>query len=114
MLVISFDIKDTTEISVISKNGIEIIPVVNHPKPGEKSKGFRIISNKLEGNKYILLLQGLSGEQEEFDVYINNQKIKEIKNAVLDSQDGKIFKFKIDFPEVDSKYAKVFVEIFLN
>jgi hypothetical protein len=88
-----------------------VLPFIAHPKPGESPEGSRIIETKFVNGIYEISFEGKSGSSEEFKVYINNSKIKEVINAKLLSQDNRIFKFSLDFPETDSKYATKTVKI---
>ena len=110
-LAVNFEILKTSEIEISFKNGIEVLPFIAHPKPGESPEGSRIIETKFVNGIYEISFEGKSGSSVEFEVYINSSKIKEVINAKLISQDDRIFRFSLDFPETDSKYATKTVKI---
>jgi glycogen debranching enzyme len=116
------DYKDTIELVVHQKavleynyhNGIEILPHIAQPKPGSSPEGLRIISETRDGKVYTIEFQSMSGAREEFEVYINDHNAVKTEKAELLSRDGNIYRFQVDFPEVDGKYAFQTVRIFLD
>ena len=110
----SFNLHDEAVISFEVKNGIEALPVVPEPKPGYQSKGFRILDARLEKNIYTLDLQGRTGARETFSVYINDQLPVKTERAEMIKRVGNIYTFRVDFPEVDSKYANQTVKIIVD
>jgi len=110
-VILNFEISKASKIEISFKNGIEVLPLLTHPKAGDSPEGMRIIDTKFENGIYEISFQGKSGSSDEFKVYINSSKIKEVINAKLLSQDNRIFRFSLDFPETDSKYATKTVKI---
>ncbi len=95
---IQFTIEKSAEIIVHHKLGVSVLPNVVLPKPNDPSQGFRILSDKLEGNIYSVIVQGLSGTTHSFEVYRN----------------GKIEKVEVQFEESDSKYLNKTIEFKLE
>jgi glycogen debranching enzyme len=116
------DYKDTIEIVVHHKalleyhyhNGIEILPYIAQPKPGSSPEGLRVISDNLDGKIYTIEFQATSGSREEIEVYIDGHNAVKTEKAELLFRAGNIYRFRVDFPEVDSKYAFQTVRIFLD
>jgi len=107
-------IHENTILEYKYKNGIEVLPHITKPKPGDKPEGFRIISEKRNAKIYEIKMQARSGAREEFYVYINDHHAVKIEKAELIKRNGNIYHFRTDFPEVDSKYAFQTVKIYLD
>lgn len=110
----SFSLGKKATIELEIRNGIEVIPVYTNPKPGAKSQGFRIIDDELKKNIYIINFESKPGTSEEFSVFINGSEPVKVEKAELIERDGNIYTYRLEFPMVDSKYAKQQVKIFLN
>ncbi len=108
----SLDKKSTIELQI--RNGIEVLPVYTNPKPGSKSEGFRIREYYLEKNVYTINFEGKPNAIQEFSVYINGKQPVKVEKAELTEREGKIYTYRVNFPNVDSKYAKQQVKIFLD
>ncbi len=113
-IILNFDIFKTSKIEISFKNGIEVLPLIAHPKPGDSPEGIRIVSSNFENGIYEISFQAKSGSSEEFEVFVNSRKIKDVVNAKLMSQHDRIFRFGLDFPEIDSKYSTQKVKILVN
>jgi len=96
------------------RNGIEVLPCIPNPKPGDSPEGLRIVSDRRNGNIYTIEFQALSGAREEFEIYINDHNAVKMEKAELISRNGNIYKFRVDFSEVNNKYAFQTVRIFLD
>jgi glycogen debranching enzyme len=96
-----------------TRYGISVLPVVPSPQPGDKSSGIRIISDQLEGEVYTVVVEALYGSKHEFEVYIQDWKLKRIENANIISSDGKLLKLETDFPSSNQKYVEKKIKIFL-
>ena len=92
---LSFALNRTSKIEIDYKNGISVLPVVSHPKPNDKSEGFRILSDKLEGDAYSVEVQGISGTTQTLEVYRN----------------GKIEEVEVKFEKSDKKYINKTVKV---
>jgi glycosidase len=58
---ISLALNQVQNIEIVHSGGIGVLPVVHHPLPGDSSKGIKILSDELIGNKYVVKVEGLSG-----------------------------------------------------
>ncbi|MBL7103825.1 MAG: hypothetical protein ISS18_05795 [Bacteroidales bacterium] len=110
--IINIDEEITLEYSI--EKGIKVLPVINRPNPGDKSKGLRIIGDGLENNIYFVSLEAQSGATETFEIYVNDWKINKIENGKILSQEGDICKIQVKFDESDSKYNKQEIRIHLE
>ena len=110
----NFEILKETKIEISYKNGIEILPLISYPKPGDSPEGTRILIANFENGIYEINFQGRSGSSDEFEVFVNSKKIKDAINAKLIGQHDRIFRFSLNFPETDSKYATQKVKILVN
>ncbi len=75
---LSFKLGKTAKVVIEFTGGISVLPAVSHPMPNDKSEGFRILSDKLEGDAYIIEVQGISGTTKALEVY-RNEKIEKVK-----------------------------------
>lgn len=91
----SFILNKSTQIVIDYKNGISVLPVISHPRPNDKSEGFRILSDKLEGDAYSVDVQGISGTTHTLEVYRN----------------GKIEKVEVKFEKSDKEYINKTVKV---
>ncbi|OYT13100.1 MAG: hypothetical protein B6I19_06870 [Bacteroidetes bacterium 4572_114] len=107
-------VHDQADVEYNIRNGIEALPLIHHPKPGCLPEGLRIISEKRKGKVYKLKLQARPGAHEEFEVYINDHNAVKTEKAELINKNGNIYRFGVNFPEVDSKYAFQTVRIYLD
>ncbi len=103
-----------SEIILDIEKGISVLPLVPEPKPGYVSEGFRILNDRLEKNIYSIDLQARSGARETFSVYCNDRIPVKTEKAEMIRRDGDIYTFRVDFPEVDSRYANQRVKIFVE
>ncbi len=110
----SFVLNKSSQIVIDHKNGISILPNVTEPKPNDTSKGFRILSDKLEGNIYSVNVQGLSGSKNELKIYLADEKIQSVENGKIVSSVGLVYKLKTEFEKSVSKYVNKTIKIFLK
>lgn len=80
----------------------------------DSSKGFRILSDKLEGNIYSIEVQGLSGSKNEIKVYLVKGKINSVENGKIVSSDGFIYKLEVKFEKFSTKYVNKTIKIKWN
>ncbi len=104
------------EISVTyhTKYGINVLPVVPSPKPGDKSTGMRIISDHLKGKTYTVTVEALQSTTHTFDIFVQDWKLAKVENAKVISNIGNLLKFEVSFPFSDQKYVAKEVKIVLD
>jgi glycogen debranching enzyme len=107
LLFSNADMGNTLNVEIYRTGGISALPEVAEPLPGSKSEGYRIISEALSGDQYIILLRGKSGADAAFSLNTANGFSATDKRCTLQSQSGNIYNYSIHFPEADSKYVSV-------
>jgi len=68
--------------------GIEVSAPTSAPVVGERTRGLKILSTELKGNRYSINVEGLSGESYELRVY-TSRSIARVDNATLSGKRGK-------------------------
>lgn len=84
----SFILNNSTQIEINHSGGISVLPKIIVPEPNSHSEGFRILSERIWGNEYIISLQGVSGTTNELQIW----------------KDGKIERIAIEFEKSTDKY----------
>ncbi|MCF8229142.1 MAG: DUF4960 domain-containing protein [Bacteroidales bacterium] len=113
-LKLKLDIKGDYRIDVKHKHGIEVLPSVPNPKPGDASTGLRIPDAKLLGNRYYMKLEAKPGSNNEILVYIADRMPVRFGNLQLLEIKGNIFRFKVLFDENGEEYVEKEVNILLE
>ncbi|MCF8242473.1 MAG: hypothetical protein K9J16_13930 [Melioribacteraceae bacterium] len=72
-LHIKFDLNQSAKIEIAHRGGISVLPVILLPEPGDKSKGMRIISDRVEDHHYIIEVEGMSGSKNELRIWKENK-----------------------------------------
>jgi len=83
------------EIEINYNGGISVLPYYAKPKPNDYSEGFRILSDKIKGNEYVITVQGKAGSENEIKIW----------------DAGKIEKIKIEFEKSLEKYLTKEIKI---
>ncbi|MCX6285800.1 MAG: GH116 family glycosyl hydrolase [Bacteroidetes bacterium] len=96
------------------RNGINVLPVVTDPKPGNSAEGLRIIDSGLSGNVYSILAENKAGTSGEIMLRVNDQDIDHIDNAVLLTKSGNIYTIRILFPDQGKMFTQVPLKIYLK
>ncbi|MEW6508464.1 MAG: amylo-alpha-1,6-glucosidase [Bacteroidota bacterium] len=77
VISVSFPLNKKALLEIRYKEGVAILPKVILPKPNYKSEGFRILSERINGNEYIVEVQGINGSSGEFNFW-NKGKIETV------------------------------------
>jgi uncharacterized protein YxjI len=88
--------------------------VVPSPKPGDKSTGMRIISDRLDELTYTVNVEARQGTIHTMDVFIQDWKPVKVENANIISGNGNLFKLEVQFPSSDKKYVEAEIKIKLD
>jgi hypothetical protein len=72
---ISFRLLQRTEVVLNHTGGVGMMPVTPTPAPGDSSLGYRIVSTTLDGNRYVIAVEGRSGSETTFGVRTFDRKI---------------------------------------
>lgn len=102
---ITFLLNKASRIVLEHSKGISVLPNIILPIPNDVSKGFRILSDKLNGNVYSVEVQGKSGSDNELQVYVADGKISSVENGKIISSDKSIYNIAVEFENKSAKYS---------
>lgn len=111
---IKFDISSDLKVEIYHDGGISVIPTISYPIIGESSNGFRVLSAKLNGNEYMIEVQGRPMQNEELKIYSPIEQIKNAENAELTGYENNIYKLKVAFEESSQRYINKVIKIKLK
>ena len=109
-ILIDFSLLRNSEVKIVTPGGIALKPVIANPKEGDKPYGVRIIDEKIENNKYLLSLEGVSGSKYDLTLF-TDRVIKKTNGAVITSQNDKTKIITVNFPKTENNYALLRVEL---
>ncbi|MFA7228948.1 MAG: hypothetical protein WC061_07930, partial [Melioribacteraceae bacterium] len=107
---LSFVLNKSAIVEIVHSNGISVLPHIESPRPNDVSKGFRILHDKIEGNDYIVEVQGISGSKNEMKIY-SSSNISGVENGILISSDGPVYTIGVEFEKSQSKYFNKNIKI---
>jgi glycogen debranching enzyme len=107
-------LEDEISVTYHTKNGISVISLVPSPKPGDKSTGMRIISERLDELTYTVNVEAGQGKIHTMDFFIQDWKPVKVENAKIISGKGNLLKLEVQFPSSDKKYVEAEVKIKLD
>jgi hypothetical protein len=81
----------SNHLEISHTGGINVLPLVHHPAPGDSCTGMKIISDEWNGKQYKVNVEGLSGKP---------GKIRLIKS-------GKVIEHEFALPQTREKYARM-------
>ncbi|MGI8598198.1 MAG: amylo-alpha-1,6-glucosidase [Chitinophagaceae bacterium] len=103
--IAEINLSDKCIIEIHHEGGIGALAITNEPKPGDINRGLKIVNQELNKNKFTVIVDGLSGEHYEMEIFSNFQ-IKSIKNGEMISKKENIYKIKTIIPSSTNKYLK--------
>jgi glycogen debranching enzyme len=103
-LLINLKLTEPCSLEVEFDKGIDVIPAVTDPKPGSEPAGLRILSRRLMGDKYYIVVEGERKTSGDLNVYIHNQEIDTIENGTLKSRNRDLASISVDFEPGTSRY----------
>ncbi len=106
-----FYISKETVLTYNTSGGIEVLPAVTDPQPGDRSSGLRIISDRLDKDTYFVTVEGTSGTERELKIFCPGNRITDVKNATIISQKNDICTLKVKFAPGDEKYTKKIIQV---
>ena len=101
------------EIKIVTKGGIGLLPVITDPQPGDSSTGVNIVSEVLNGNKYMATVSGKPGSQYELKLYYRGNP-GEIKGATWVNNSGDLHTLLVKIPSSGDRYLEQKIEITLQ
>ncbi len=109
-VVIDFTLAERCDVKVETEGGILLAPVLSNPQVNGKPYGTRVISEKLDGNKYCVKLEGIPEKAEKLTLF-TNKNIKKITGGILISSSGEAKIIEVKFPKSDKNYVIADIEI---
>ncbi|MCX6307073.1 MAG: GH116 family glycosyl hydrolase [Bacteroidetes bacterium] len=110
-LIVSFDLGSDANLVVETGSGISVLSVVSDPRPGDPAEGLRIISARLSGNSYEVEVQGKAGSSGVVEFWSGGEELHHADNARYLGQDGRTYRFAVDFERSELKYSNKTVSI---
>lgn len=112
---ITFVLTKSSVVSFAHTGGVGLVPLTPKPAPEDSSTGYRIISGKLEGNRYTAEVEGRSGTSHVFDVVVFDQRVTAIQGGIIDeiSADGTV-RVRVTFDRTGPRYSKQQFTVTLN
>lgn len=114
LLLNELPLRDTLQIVVLHRNGIGVIPHYFLPDPGERSQGFRITGQELQGNTYNITVEGQPGARHSLQIYTSGT-IRKVEGATIVEKEGLIYTLEIPFDDMkDQNYISQIIKIVLT
>lgn len=101
------------EISIVTKGGIGLLPVVAEPLPGDSSRGANIIRETISKNKYIATVSGRPGKQYELKL-LHHENPVEVKGATIVRREEDQLVLQVQMAPVNDRYVEQNIEITLQ
>jgi glycogen debranching enzyme len=101
------------EISIATKGGIGLLPVVATPRPGDSSTGVNIIREVIDGNQYLATVSGKPGKAYELQLFHREEPVA-IKGASILRKEKDRLVLRVEIPVSNDKYAEKQIEINLQ
>ncbi|MFH1941449.1 MAG: GH116 family glycosyl hydrolase [bacterium] len=112
---IALELKGTHSIVLKHRKGVAMVPIVPRPNPGDASRGLRIVRSRLDGNNYVVELEGRQSSEGDFELKMFDQKIASIKGGrVLHISSGGHATFRVRFPYSKKPFVRRQVRIALT
>ncbi len=112
---IPVEISGNHQVLIKHHKGIEALPVVTRPRPGDNAIGYRLLHTKLEGNTFTMEVEGKPGTGNEFRVMAFNQSVKSVRGAAVSSLDNRgVLGVTVSFPHSREAFVKKNITIELQ
>ncbi len=106
-ITIPIEVRGDHELIIQHHKGIEALPVITRPKPGDKALGYRLVRSGLSGNKFTMEVEGLPGTENVFKVMSFDQKIKNVIGGTVTGLDDRgINEISVTFPDGPQPFVK--------
>ncbi|NOX86078.1 MAG: hypothetical protein GXO86_08960, partial [Chlorobi bacterium] len=106
----NFSLKRTTTLEILYEGGVAVLPIVQHPAPGDKAPGVRILSSGLKEGKYFVELEAPANSTGLIRFYINEKNFR-IEGGKTVSTDKNIVQVEVDFEGGGKKYARKMTKV---
>jgi hypothetical protein len=98
-------VRKILKITIHYREGRGVLPLVNHPLPGDSSIGARIVSQSWERNSGTIVLEGKSNKRYDFFIYSSVSPIR-IENGKVKNEAGGKYRISVIIPESESGIAR--------
>jgi glycogen debranching enzyme len=102
-----------SKIEIVARGGIELLPIVADPKPGDISTGANLVEEIVKGNMYRAKISGRPGTTYTLKLYCEEQPVAINGAALLDKKD-KMLTLSVEMPSSATPYAERLIEITLQ
>ena len=113
-LTVSFETQVGNNIVEIeTQGGVGMIPSIDLPNPGDRSKGCRIVSEEMNGRQFIAEVSGLPDTVYEVQLF-HKGAVKNITGATIVKKDGEVLTLQVKTGNgAGNKYASVKIIVVL-
>ena len=84
--LVNFRLRTKTVIEFVHSDGIAVIPPISSPPPGQRSKGIRVINEGWERAKYVLTLEGKSGESYSIGIFDPDASLRAVHGGHIEGR----------------------------
>ena len=103
---------DTTTVALRHTGGVGMAAVVPKPRSGDRSRGYRIINDSLDGNTYRVTLAGRAETSHVFRLRTFGQEINGVEGATLDGRsDQGIARLAVPFRAGEGRFTQKTVTV---
>ncbi|MBW6460416.1 MAG: hypothetical protein K0B08_07555, partial [Bacteroidales bacterium] len=106
-----FWLDSTAVVEITWYGGITALPLLSHPVPGERSKGFRFIGTRYDNETYTVILQAPRASRQEFRVWAAEPEKYWPEGAEIINISGHIITLAADFPDLETDYAVKYITL---
>jgi glycogen debranching enzyme len=101
-----FLLDSTAVVEVFWHGGITVLPLAPSPKPGDRSKGFRILETDYSEDTYSVRLQAPRSSRQELEVWAAMPGSCSVEGGSVRSIEGNILTIEVEFPDRETDYAE--------
>ena len=99
-------------VEIYWKGGITALPLINYPKPGDKSEGLRIINTNYSDGVYSITVEGLKSKQYDLKVWAADPDNYKADSAEIIAVTDNIMTLSVSFPDTGTKYEVITIHLF--
>ncbi len=109
------ELQDSVRVTIHTRGGVEVLPVVPKPYPGDSSRGWRILYARREGKTYRIRVEGRPGDAFSLRVRTFGETIKMVRGAQLGGTDSRnISTLQVKFGESKEAFVQKTIRIILQ
>jgi glycogen debranching enzyme len=111
---ISIHLDGSAVVNLDHQGGLQVLPIIPHPEPGDTSVYPRILDASLDGGVYIIELEGCAGSESDLRVRLFDQEVGRIEGAsVTDDSDRNELRLRTSFDGEAKEYIHKTIHIHL-